>query len=166
MDWALCVAVLAVFVSIRSAISSSKRNEAHHQVTIIQGLINELGELTHRYMREMHDGDSMPTSTRNTISRSFEVLCSLKCDQLESTFVLLIRRCSSRLLFDANSKVFKVRFIRLVGNLRVQLSAMAEATVVEPDQLYATHAALQNLYSELNSYIGERFRPVCESLNI
>lgn len=146
MDWSLVVAVIAVVATITSAIRSSVRNEAHHLATVIQGILNEISELTNGKFE--------------TFSNC-EAVGNLKCDLLESALQLLVRRCATRILFDGNVKQFEADFIGHLSDLRNELASTNNSDPTRA--FYRTNAKVKEMYTLLNSFIGERFRPLFES---
>ncbi|MDO8771975.1 MAG: hypothetical protein Q7K57_25370 [Burkholderiaceae bacterium] len=158
---ALSVALVAIATSIISTLRASVRNEAQHQATLIQDLIKELSEASHRHclsapLLQKGDPDLLRAAT------SHEALCNLKCDLLESTLQLFTRRCASYLFFDANSEIFQSEFVEVLGRLRNEASYAAHNNERASESLYRINSILHNLYALVNEYIGERFRPIFE----
>lgn len=153
MDLALIVALIAIAVTIMSASASSTRNEAHHQATMIQDLLKDISESSHTYLIESSNHEAKSAN-------AFEASSNTKCDLLESTFNLLIRRCSRYFLFDADIRKFEEEFIFLLGRLRNEISQAAYAT--DNQSPHIINALITGLYTKLNDYIGERFRPIFE----
>ena len=166
---ALIVARVAIVTSIRSTISSSVRGEVHQQASLIQGLLAELSNLAHEHylwsMTSIEGSDEQVAIIKAQKANAHEALCSMKCDLLESTLVLLVRRCARRFFFDADVEVFEVNYTRLIGNLRNELSGSCYAEDGHITFLYRIDARLVGLYAGLNEYVGERFRPVFEVRN-
>ncbi|WP_342307918.1 hypothetical protein WLF14_18880 [Pseudomonas fluorescens] len=165
---ALVVALFAIVASIKSTISSSVRDEVHQQASLIQDLLKDLSSLAHDYhlwtMTEMAGVDEKKiVVVRAQKANAHEALCSMKCDLLESTLGLLARRCSSRFFFDADAKLFKEGYIRLIGSLRDDLSTSCYTVDGYIAILYRIDARLVRLYVDLNEYVGERFRPIFEA---
>lgn len=149
-ELAVLVAMVAVFATIISATRSSIRNEAHHLVSVIQGILNELSDLSH---------------SKASAPYQYEALCNLKCDLLESSLNLLVRRCSSRFFFDADVETFRVNFIALLSRLRDDAAVSDSSSVDGFDsvsELYRTNAYIKGMYALVNGYVGERFRPIFE----
>lgn len=143
MDWSLVVAVTAIVATVGSTIRSSVRNEAHHLATVIQGILNEISGLTNeRFESHSH----------------YEAIGNLKCDLLESALQLLVRRCSTRIMFDANVGQFESDFIELLSDLRDEIACNDCSD--EITSFYRVNANVKEMYSLLNNFIGERFRPV------
>jgi len=168
MDFlALLVAVVAIIAAIVSAIGSSVRNEAHHQATIIQELLKDISEITHDYFLYVASSivvqDKALKDAHGKKAIIYESKCSMRCDLLESSLQLLVRRCSRVLLFDADVKVFRSDFVRLLGDLRDTLSVGAYSNDTTAQSVLAVDARLVRLHMRLNTYIGERFRPVFET---
>jgi hypothetical protein len=159
---AVVIAVIAIVAAIGSTAASSVRNEAHHQVTIIQDLLKEISEVTHSFFLDASTVD-VSEEMLGRKSLAFESVCSMKCDLLESTLSLLVRRCASMFFFDADVRAFNSDFVELLGKLRDVLSRAAYAKSVGVQEMYAVDACLVRLHIRLNDYISERFRPVFES---
>lgn len=162
---ALIVAVVAIIAAIFSATTSSVRNEAHHQVTLVQELLKEISQASHEFFLEA----SMNTPESQVLKESqakkalaYELLCSVKCDLLESSLLLLVRRCSRILFFDADVETFKSDAVGLLGTLRDDLSIGAYSIGNTMVAMHKIDADLVRLHILLNEYIGERFRPIFE----
>lgn len=168
MDFiALVVAVVAVVAAIVSATSSSVRNEAHHQVTLIQELLKEISEATHSFFVDMAASPTGEDEASKKIvlkkkALVYELSCSVKCDLLESSLQLLVRRCSRVWFFDAEVETFRSDGIALLGNLRDVLSDCAYSNADNTTAMHKVDANLVRLHVLLNEYIGERFRPIFE----
>ncbi|MGY2215728.1 hypothetical protein [Pseudomonas sp. SDO558_S425] len=163
---ALVVGVSAIVAAMILAVRSSVRNEAHHQVTVIQELLKEISEVTHVFFLDV-SGSSSPKSilVANLAGKAlaYESRCSMKCDLLESSLVLLVRRCSRVWFFDADVEVFHSDFIELLGRLRDALSSGAYSNNVGVQSVFTVDAHLVRLHIRVNDYIGERFRPIFET---
>jgi hypothetical protein len=167
MDFiALVVAVVAIVATIISATSSSVRNEAHHQVTLIQELLKEISEATHNFFVDMAASPTIENEASKGVflkkALVYELSCSVKCDLLESSLQLLVRRCSRVCFFDAEVEKFRSDGIALLGNLRDVLSDCAYSKVGNTTAMHKVDANLVRLHVLLNEYIGERFRPIFE----
>lgn len=164
---ALIVGVVAIIAAIVSAIVSSVRNEAHHQATLIQELIKDISEITHHYFLDVSavtsEGEEAADAFSGKKAIAYESKCSMRCDLLESTLQLLVRRCSRYFLFDADVNLFRSEFVELLGKLRDVLSAGAYSSSSAVQSMLAVDACLVRLHMSLNDYIGERFRSVFES---
>lgn len=163
---ALIVAVVAVVAAIASATTSSVRNESHHQVTLVQELLKEISEATHDFFLDMSEAPNPESKVQKDLlakkALAYELLCSVKCDLLESSLLLLVRRCSRMWFFDADVEIFKSDAVALLSVLRDALSGAAYSS---HDTIIAMHkidANLVKLHIRLNEYIGERFRPIFE----
>lgn len=167
MDFiALVVAIVAIVAAIVSATSSSVRNEAHHQVTLIQELLKEISEATHIFFVDMaaspmaEDEGSRGIALKKALV--YELSCSVKCDLLESSLQLLVRRCSRVWFFDAEVEEFRSDSVALLGDLRDVLSDCAYSNAGNTAAMHKVDANLIRLHVCLNEYIGERFRPIFE----
>lgn len=167
MDFiALVVAIVAIVAAIVSATSSSIRNEAHHQVSMIQELLKEISEATHLFFVDMAASPTAVDKASKGIalkkSLVYELSCSVRCDLLESSMQLLVRRCSRVWFFDADVEIFRSDGVALLGNLRDVLSDCAYSNAGDTASMHKVDANLIRLHVLLNEYIGERFRTIFE----
>lgn len=162
---ALVVGVVAIIAAIVSAVTSSVRNEAHHQVTLIQELLKEISEVTHNFFLDVSTSPVLEDAQKVMLGKkalAYESICGMRCDLLESTLTLLVRRCSRVWFFDADIEAFNSDYIELLGKLRNVLSSGAYANSGSVQAMYVIDASLVRLHIRLNEYIGERFRPIFE----
>lgn len=161
---ALVIALIAIIATFAAARAASVRNEAHQQVGNIQALLKDISDITHRYFSEINEKSISLLNSKNQRANTYEALCNMKLDLLESSLSLLVRRCTSVLFFDANSPDFHESTIQLIGNLRDSISKHTYTIQSPYFSAYTIDAALTNIYSELNDYIGSRFRPILEGI--
>lgn len=158
---ALAVAVFAIIATFVAANASSTRNEAHQQTAVIQSLLAELSSLTHKYFETRVISYPTVDNIKNEKASFYESVCNMKCDLLESTLNLLVRRCTSMLFYDANAREFKEQFVDTLGDLRNIISIRARHDD-NNQSTYIIDVKLIQLYTSLNEFVGNRFRPVLE----
>lgn len=176
MDWSLFIALSAIIVTIFSARSANVRGEAHHQISKMQGVLDSLTAMKNDYLcgsislSLLNDSsDSSDRSDSRLVRRqgmAFEANCSAKCDLLESALDLMVRRCARSLLFDADVIVFRDNFKDHLGLLRNEISNAAYSLKNPQSDNMRINARITKLYTMLDCYIGERFRPIFESRRV
>ncbi|MFJ3483243.1 hypothetical protein ACIPL1_07635 [Pseudomonas sp. NPDC090202] len=167
MDFlALIVSVTAIITAIMSTTSASVRNEAHHQTTLMQDYLKEISEATHSYFLDISSSSSVEEETvksaLNKKNMTYELMCSMRCDLLESAMLLLVRRCARMWFFDADVESFRADFVSLLGKLRDALSDGAYSEIGDTKSMILIDGYITKLHVRLNEYIGERFRPIFE----
>ncbi|WOB60584.1 MULTISPECIES: hypothetical protein [Pseudomonas] len=159
---ALIIAVIAIVATFASATSTSVRNEAHQQANNIQSILKELSEITHRQFENYLFLEQENTTIDHTKANIYEATFNMKLDLLESNLELLVRRCSSMFFYDAESPEFYDQYIGMISDLRNQISILAYTTKDSRRSILVIDGKLTVLYSALNRYIGNRFRPIFE----
>jgi len=159
---ALIVAIIAIVATFISATVASVRNEAHQQATNIQAILKDLSEITHRHFEIYLAEDPSTIKATHLRANIYEATFNMKLDLLESTLTLLVRRCSSMFLYDADSPEFYDRYVQMISEFRNQISDIAYSEDESRRNIYIVDGKLSLLYSELNRYIGNRFRPIFE----
>ncbi|WJD61541.1 hypothetical protein [Pseudomonas kurunegalensis] len=159
---ALLVAVIAIIATFLAAKSSSVRNESHQQVNNIHALLKEISDITHRYFEGyvVTAQDTLDIDKRR--ANTYEAVCNMKLDLLESSLTLLVRRCTSYFFYDANSAEFLESYIDKIGAMRDKISEKAYLETFPHSSIFSIDSSLTRLYADLNQYIGDRFRPVFE----
>ncbi|MFF7063581.1 hypothetical protein [Pseudomonas sp. NPDC008258] len=159
---ALVIAVIAIVATFASATSASVRNEAHQQANNIQSILKELSEITHRQFESYLSLGQEDATIEHAKANIYEATFNMKLDLLESTLELLVRRCSRMFFYDAESPEFHDQYIEMISDLRNQISTFAYMTKDSRRSILVIDGKLTALYSELNRYIGNRFRPIFE----
>lgn len=159
---ALVVAVIAIIATFLAANSSSIRNESHQQVNSIHTLLKEISDITHRYFEGYAAAAQNSLTIDQRRANTYEAVCNMKLDLLESSLMLLVRRCTSYFFYDANSAQFLESYIDKIGSMRDKISEKAYMDTFPHSSIFAIDSSLAGLYAELNQYIGDRFRPIFE----
>ncbi|WP_070886796.1 hypothetical protein [Pseudomonas argentinensis] len=162
---ALIIAVIAIVATFASATSASVRNEAHQQANNIQSILKELSEITHRQFESYLMLEQDNATFEHAKANIYEATFNMKLDLLESTLSLLVRRCSSMFFYDADSPEFYDQYIEMISDLRNQISNFAYTTEDSRRSILVIDGKLTTLYSALNHYIGNRFRPIFEKMD-
>lgn len=160
--FALLIAVVAVIATFVTARSSSIRNESHQQVNNIHTLLKEISDITHRHFEGYVASTNNDLKTVQRRANNYEAVCNMKLNLLESSLTLLVRRCTSFFLYDANSAEFLETYIDKIGAMRDKISENAYLNTYPNDSMFSIDSSLARLYAELNQYIGDRFRPIFE----
>ncbi|WP_047541919.1 hypothetical protein [Pseudomonas simiae] len=162
--FALLIAVIAVVATFVTARSSSIRNESHQQVNNIHTLLKEISDITHRHFEGYVAGAKKGSKSTQQRANNYEAVCNMKLDLLESSLTLLVRRCTSYFLYDANSAEFLESYIDKIGAMRDKISDNAYLHTFPNSSMFSIDSSLARLYAELNQYIGDRFRPIFEKV--